>query len=81
MSLFLHPLGWLACDKITGFTGVITSRSQHVTGCNTYWLTPLMSKDGKVGDQRSCDEMVIEIVGKKPIFVSHHNAPAGPGAG
>lgn len=33
-------LGNEARDKITGFTGIVTSRAEYLTGCTQYGLTP-----------------------------------------
>ena len=47
---FRWPLGSKAKDKITGFTGIIAARSNHITGCDTYGLCPEVDKDGKTRD-------------------------------
>jgi len=55
-------LGQEGRDKITGFTGIITGRSQFITGCDQYNLVPKM-KDGKLEGVQWFDEGRIEIIG------------------
>ena len=40
-------LGKLGRDKITGFEGIITATAKHLFGCDTYFLTAKVDKDGK----------------------------------
>ncbi|UOY07749.1 hypothetical protein L0P88_04160 [Muricauda sp. SCSIO 64092] len=40
-------LGVRAKDKITGFTGIVISKSQWLTGCDRVALKPPVDKDGK----------------------------------
>lgn len=61
--MFKHELGSIAIDKITGFTGVLTSRCEFLTGCNRYCIQPQELKDGKPIDSLYFDEAQIEIVG------------------
>lgn len=56
-------MGKLAKDKITGFTGIITSKHEYLTGCNQYGLQPAIDKDGKVPDKGYFDEGRVEIIG------------------
>lgn len=56
-------LGKKARDKITGFTGIITGRSQYLTGCDQYCLVPPV-KDDKIGDAHWFDEGRLEIIGE-----------------
>jgi hypothetical protein len=55
-------LGKEGRDKVTGFQGIITGRSQFLTGCDQYNLVPPM-KDGKLDAVQWFDEGRIEIVG------------------
>jgi hypothetical protein len=61
--MFLHDLGKIGKDKITGFTGVLTSRCEFLTGCNRYCIQPRELKDGKPIDGIYFDESQIEVVG------------------
>lgn len=64
MSLaeFKYDLGSRAKDKISGFTGIIVSRSQHLFGCSRYWIAPETHKDGKVEGGGWFDEDSVDIV-------------------
>lgn len=62
---FELDLGLKVKDKITGFTGIITGRIQHITGCDQYCINPQRIKDD--GEpSKSCwfDEGRLEILGK-----------------
>lgn len=61
--MFKHELGKEAKDKITGFTGIIIGRAQHLTGCNTYGLAPRKFTDGKRPETEWFDEGRIQITG------------------
>jgi hypothetical protein len=62
MTPFLYELGLTGKDKITGFTGVLTSRVQCLTGCNQYHLQPTEIKDNKYPSGVYFDEHRIEIL-------------------
>lgn len=47
MSEFKFELGARVKDQITGFEGVITDRSEHLTGVNTYGVNPQVIQHGK----------------------------------
>jgi len=59
----MHKLGNRARDKVTGFTGIITGHAKHLYGCDTYGLTPVVDKDGKIQDPSWFDEGRLEILG------------------
>ena len=62
---FKHELGLEGKDKISGFSGIIIARIEHLTGCNVYWLAPnKLGPEGKKLDSESFDEERIEIIGK-----------------
>ncbi len=60
-------MGDQARDTITGFEGLVTTHSRHITGCDTVWLTGL-AKDGDKGTptQSSCDVLALELVEENP---------------
>lgn len=62
MALFKYKLGLKVKDKVTGFTGIITARTQYLTGCNGYGITPPVDKDGKTGEWQHFDEGRLEII-------------------
>lgn len=56
MSEFKFELGIEAEDKITGFKGIVMSRSEHLTGCNVYSIAPKTLAEGKPGETQWFDE-------------------------
>ena len=64
MSEFIFELGVKAKDKLTGFEGIIISRADHITGCNTYGLKGKLDKDGIPQDAEWFDEGMIKKTGK-----------------
>lgn len=59
---FRHQLGDKARDRISGLTGIITARADHLFGCARYWISPQETKDGKPCDGAWFDEDAIEVV-------------------
>lgn len=53
-------------DKVTMFRGVITARSEHLYGCNRYFVNPHVV-DGKMIDGYWFDEDSLDIVDRKQI--------------
>lgn len=66
--MFKHELGQQAQDLVTGFKGIIFSRSQYLTGCNRYGLQPTVGKDGKPAEALWFDENQIKIIGKGVVI-------------
>lgn len=71
-------LGQKACDKITGFEGILTGRAQYLFGCDQYCIAP-PAKDGKINDSQWFDEGRIAVIGAsvKPEDVQV-DKPGGP---
>jgi len=61
-STFKVPLGCRVKDKITGFEGIVISRSQWLNNCNTYGVKPSKLKDDKPIDTQWFDEPQLKIV-------------------
>lgn len=61
-STFIFNCGDLAKDKVSGMTGVVASRADHLYGCNRYWIQPRELKDGKPVDGQWFDEDALEMV-------------------
>ena len=64
MTNFKHKLGLLVKDKITGFEGILTSRTEYLTGCNRYAVQPRVLKEGNLIDACWFDEDQIEVTGQ-----------------
>jgi hypothetical protein len=60
----MDNLGKKAKDKVTGFTGIITSKHFYLYGCAQYGVSPQVDKDGKIPDIRYFDEGRLEIIGE-----------------
>jgi hypothetical protein len=59
---FKFDLGKRAKDKISGFTGIITSRIEYLTGCDQYGLKAPIKADGEPIDVHYFDEGRIVIL-------------------
>lgn len=59
--MFRHNVGDRAKDRITGLEGIISSRSEHLFGCNRYWIEPEQLHEGKPVDGRWFDEDSIVV--------------------
>jgi hypothetical protein len=55
-------LGVKAKSVISGFTGIITGRTEYINGCVQYAITP-KAKDGKV-ESEWFDEQEVQVIGK-----------------
>lgn len=69
--------GATATSKISGFTGIITSRSEHLNGCDRYWIAPRVDKDGKLPDGCWLDDGELEIVPEKSTHPRTNNSVGG----
>ena len=56
-------LGSMLKDKVTGMTGIATSRVEYLNGCVQYGVKP-KSKDGTYPDSQYIDVGQLELVGK-----------------
>lgn len=67
MHKFEFQLGIEVYSKISGFRGIITSRSQHLNGCDRYWIQPKVGEDGKLPEGLWFDdgEIVIKKIADK----------------
>lgn len=70
-------LGVKAKDKITGFAGTVTGRSEYLTGCAQYLVAPPVGKDGNVRDSCWFDEQRLTVTGTSRISLDNSRTP-GP---
>jgi hypothetical protein len=75
MSNFTLELGVEVKSKISGFKGMISSRAEHLNGCNRYWVSPKVDKDNKIIDGYWFDEGELEII--KPAKLKRTNSDRG----
>jgi len=65
---FKIELGAPARDKITGFEGIVVSRTQWLNACNVYGVQPSsLNKDGGLRDKEHFDEPQLEVTGTSTI--------------
>jgi heat shock protein HspQ len=74
---FKFNLGDVVTDKITGYKGVVTCRSQWLNGCNTYSVKCQKLKDDKPIDSQHFDEPQLELHEDKPV-VTENKDTGGP---
>ena len=55
-------LGDKVKDRVTGFTGTVTSYTKWLTGRNTAGVQPEVDKDGKVPDSLSFDLARLDVL-------------------
>lgn len=67
-------LGNKVKDKVTGFTGITTSKVEYLNGCLQFGVKPNMSADGKMPDTHYIDIDQLEYVGEG---VSIEQKPTG----
>lgn len=63
---FKHALGLTARDKISGYTGIVTGRTEWFYGCLRYNLQAPELKDGKPVDEITIDEEQLELLAEQP---------------
>jgi hypothetical protein len=68
VSKHIKLLGLRAQDKVTGFTGVVTSVAFDLYGCVTALLNPGMDKDSKLADQTWFDVGRLKILNQNPVM-------------
>ena len=73
---FKFNLGDEIRDVITGFTGIITARSQWLSNCNTYNVQARTLHEGKPIDVKHFDEPQLELV--KKTVVPEKRGTGGP---
>ena len=60
-SKFTIQPGAKVKSNISGFAGMVTSRADHLNGCNRYFVNPPVDKDGKLPDGYWFDEDELEV--------------------
>ena len=63
-------------DVVTGTQGIMTSRTEYITGCDVYGITLPVTKDGKV-EVLHFDANRIVLVKKGKVRVSNDTAKGG----
>ena len=68
MVQFKFELGCEVKDAVTGFRGVVVFRTERLTGCNQYGVSPTKMKDGKKPEWEFFDENRLLKVGKGVVL-------------
>lgn len=72
---FTLELGTKVKSNLSGFQGIVTSRAEHINGCNRYWVAPPVDKDGKLVDGSWFDEAELDVV--EPPAIDRRNQDRG----
>jgi hypothetical protein len=56
-------LGQKVKDKVTGFTGIATSKVEYLNGCVQFCVKPEMVKPGEMPEGVYLDDMQLEVIG------------------
>lgn len=62
-------MGDKAKDTLTGFTGVVIARSEHMTGCNQLFILPKSEKENEIKDGAWFDIERIEKVADREVSI------------
>lgn len=55
--------------KVTGFRGVVTSKTHYLNGCVQLGVQAPLGKDGKWGENYAIDESQLELIKAKKVDV------------
>lgn len=80
MSDWRFELGDRVKDRVSGFVGIVTTRTEHLNGCRQYGINPPIGKDGKMLEGYNIDGEQLDLIDKglnksKPII---KKATGGP---
>ena len=75
---FKFNLGDRLKDRVTGFEGIVMSRTEWLTGCNTYGLKSQVLKDGLPTDSQWVDEVQLDKVDRGVNIVKAKKPLGGP---
>ena len=59
-------------SRVTGFTGIVTDRAEHLAGCDRLWIEPPVDSDGKQPDGEWIDIDLVEVVEAAVIARVNH---------
>ncbi len=65
---YINMLGLKVEDKVTGFTGTVSSVSFDLYGCIQVLVSPHVSKEGKTGDSVWFDFNRLEVNDPNPVM-------------
>lgn len=65
-------------DKITGFKGVVTGKTEYISGCKQVLVVPPLDKDGKPQEAQWFDEQRVAVDTTVPAVVLDNRKTPGP---
>jgi hypothetical protein len=71
-------IGVEVCDRITGFRGIITGKTEYISGCVQWLVKPKLDKDGKDVPGLWIDTVQLEVVGNGVNVEPIKGTPGGP---
>ncbi len=76
-------IGDLVKDELTGFEGIVTCHSRHITGCDTVWLTSQTAKNPEAKDpmERNFDVNRIKLIESNPLNIQGFPEDVEPAGG
>jgi len=74
--MFTIELGSKVKSNVSGFAGMVTSRSEHLNGCNRYWVQPPVGAESKLPDGMWFDEAEVEVI-ETPTLKRQNNERGG----
>lgn len=74
---FLIELGCKVRSEIEGIEGIVTSRSEHLNGCNRYAVQQPVDKEGKHVESFWYDEVELKVL-KPSVFERKNQDRGGP---
>lgn len=60
--MFKFKLGQKVKDKVTGYQGIITGRTEWLNGCIRYCIQAKKKKDGTIPETEHVDEAQVRLV-------------------
>jgi len=66
----------LVRNKITGFHGIVTGKSEYINGCTQFLLSPTVSKDGEHRRGQWFDQTELENVKENATDVGSGTVPS-----
>lgn len=81
MPAFKFENGEYVKDMITGYEGVVTGRTDYITGCNQILVNPQkINDDGKTVDGQWFDEHRLTLTGRERLVIPTAAESAAQGA-
>ncbi len=70
-------LGCKVRDRVSGFTGIVTTTSEHLTGCSRCWVEGPCNDKGET-QERWIDEARLEILQAGAVALDPRSVASAP---